>query len=1242
MKELDTDNNGVLDEEEIKMCKIDLAPVYELEKAIERAAKLVVPALFVPESEIIVKRRRIERALIEGVKDDNAPELRAALEDFRSHPELGVAMELVAPAEQIVQRVNIEDMIESGVADRDKVRIVDAMGRAGASGTAKVKEFFMVMGKAMVEKLDGFDVCQQAMDAQSIPDLKQALQHMNEGWWMAEHWYAADKQHLRTFQLAYKRLTVLGELQRCMEPLQIAPLQAAYDTAIEVHVTDALVDKAAQILQNIDRKTVQTAFQTPHCAGGPFAGDTWTANPQFRVTLSGKDGAARPDKVTISLTMAEGGEEEGTGTQAGDFFGQFAVHVCVNKDGKASEEVMDGCTVLGHSEYDDETAILTVPDIDSSQELYIVPSTKIAGEDGPFVIRVLCETPGGVMNIERVVKTGDLVLQAIAADDLVELARLLDHAKAKGLQRVHGSKGKSYLARRLKENALRTAVDAGGPLVAVQEGLDGAAELGVAPSMVQQAQQLEKRLLAIAALESANAENAWEKLEAAISQARSALVDESIIKPFLRKMLELRAASRLRACLARGEDGYTELQAMYDEGLAVALMGDDMMEAKRILELVKDSQRHFNGHFEPWMGGSKDSVGTWVDNPHYKLTVGDTPMKMSISVDKEGGAEFGDYAVHVVKPTFQGVHNSNAVQLGEDSELAASTEYDTATSNVTLQCEARTVYFVVVSRREGEEMRLMSGGFSVTTIGIGKYTLEEPPTLIQVDIRAAMNAKTFDKLPALIERAEGPTIGLSAHALVAAAKLISEIERGWQQRSAELMGIAIRNAKQAKVDRFVLKTYKQRYKQLAIEAKLARGLEDSTAELLAAWEEARLIEYSAGSFSKAAGKVAQFKQTTTIVHAFLDEQAAGAPRFGNWRQNATWRLTVKEKTTIYVAINADGILNDAAKAKIQKKEDKKEAAFLKAVDKQAAMEAAAAADEKNEEVAAAAKDAKRVVEELEAVRQLKKQRAEDGESGEFGALGVHLVRNTRESWIPGVLSGYNTLSCSDAYLEDQGFVACEVDPAEGSVFVVPSTFNPGEEGAFTLSLMANNAFDVEEVEEFEGNMISLKANWTKANQGPRHKKNGGNELAKNFKIEKTWNKNPQFRVWLTDPDEADTKHTEVVLQIVLSTPIEGAQIGLHVMRNTFCQFYNEKIEVLADRYQKLVAKTASHEAANEIALDINLEDSFEVKKNGCESGFPFFIVPSMLDKKADGPLQLLVYSNKPVVVQVLDDEARKL
>ena len=114
------------------------------------------------------------------------------------------------------------------------------------------------------------------------------------------------------------------------------------------------------------------------------------------------------------------------------------------------------------------------------------------------------------------------------------------------------------------------------------------------------------------------------------------------------------------------------------------------------------------------------------------------------------------------------------------------------------------------------------------------------------------------------------------------------------------------------------------------------------------------------------------------------------------------------------------------------------------------------------------------------------------------------------------------------------------------------------------------------------------------------------------------------------------------LQIVLSTPIDDAEIGLHVMRNTFCQFYNEKIEVLAERYQKLVTKTDSHVEANEIAMDVMLDNDYEVKKNGCERGFPFFIVPSLFDKKQEGNFQLLVYSDKPVVIQMLSDEDRKL
>ena len=137
-----------------------------------------------------------------------------------------------------------------------------------------------------------------------------------------------------------------------------------------------------------------------------------------------------------------------------------------------------------------------------------------------------------------------------------------------------------------------------------------------------------------------------------------------------------------------------------------------------------------------------------------------------------------------------------------------------------------------------------------------------------------------------------------------------------------------------------------------------------------------------------------------------------------------------------------------------------------------------------------------------------------------------------------------------------------------------------------------------------------------------------------------WNKNPQFRVWLRDPD-TEAALESAGLAITLSTPIEEAEIGMHVMRNAFCQFYNEKIEVLADRYQR-VAGICPHSLNNELTFDINLEDSFEVKKNGCEANFPFFIVPSLMDKKMAGPFQLSIYSDKAIVIQKLDDGARKL
>jgi len=334
-------------------------------------------------------------------------------------------------------------------------------------------------------------------------------------------------------------------------------------------------------------------------------------------------------------------------------------------------------------------------------------------------------------------------------------------------------------------------------------------------------------------------------------------------------------------------------------------------------------------------------------------------------------------------------------------------------------------------------------------------------------------------------------------------------------------------------------------------------------------------------------------------------------------------------------------VDDDMAALLEKRKASRLAAWEKARDKMEAAAVVAEADEKNDELAAKAKDAARIFAELDEAKGAREKREADDEESSFTSLGLHAVRNTRESWIPGVLTGFTTLGFSE-YKDDQAWLAVEVDPADGPFFVVPSTWEPGEEGLFTLSLSASCELDVSEVEDSDGlNKVKLKGSWSSSNQGPRGKTNGGNEEKKNFKPEKTWNKNPQFRVWLADP-ETDEKHESVGIQIELTTPLEGAEMGLHVMRNAFCQFYNEKIEVLADRYQKVVGKTPRHETSNEVSFDITLDDNFEVKKNGCENGFPFFIVPSLMDKKMSGNFTMIVYSDKPVTIQMLDDAARKL
>ena len=114
--------------------------------------------------------------------------------------------------------------------------------------------------------------------------------------------------------------------------------------------------------------------------------------------------------------------------------------------------------------------------------------------------------------------------------------------------------------------------------------------------------------------------------------------------------------------------------------------------------------------------------------------------------------------------------------------------------------------------------------------------------------------------------------------------------------------------------------------------------------------------------------------------------------------------------------------------------------------------------------------------------------------------------------------------------------------------------------------------------DFEGDVVKLSGSWNTKNQGPRSAKNGDSETGKKFKCGKTWDNNPQVRLWMKDPEDKDTDYDSVGIQVVLSTAIDPPpEMGMHVMRNTFCQFYNEKIQVLAERYQRLVDKTDRYE-----------------------------------------------------------------
>ena len=124
------------------------------------------------------------------------------------------------------------------------------------------------------------------------------------------------------------------------------------------------------------------------------------------------------------------------------------------------------------------------------------------------------------------------------------------------------------------------------------------------------------------------------------------------------------------------------------------------------------------------------------------------------------------------------------------------------------------------------------------------------------------------------------------------------------------------------------------------------------------------------------------------------------------------------------------------------------------------------------------------------------------------------------------------------------------------------------------------------------------------------------------------------------------KRANLSKDLSVSPSLSRRQLREHKWECTSCAMPSASSTMRRLRFSrtaiKCAGRTPQHIEESEITFDITIDDQFEVKKNGCEEGFPFFIVPSLLDKKMSGPFQLTVYSDKDIVIQMLDDSARKL
>jgi hypothetical protein len=89
--------------------------------ALSPRAQTPLDALFLPDALATLKRRKLERALIEGVKDRNRDGLLEAVAECEAAaPGMhGVSPTLLPPAKEVIDMIKIEEEIDDGVNTRD-------------------------------------------------------------------------------------------------------------------------------------------------------------------------------------------------------------------------------------------------------------------------------------------------------------------------------------------------------------------------------------------------------------------------------------------------------------------------------------------------------------------------------------------------------------------------------------------------------------------------------------------------------------------------------------------------------------------------------------------------------------------------------------------------------------------------------------------------------------------------------------------------------------------------------------------------------------------------------------------------------------------------------------------------------------------------------------------------------------------------------------------------------------------